>query len=397
MSKKNPNYEYAIGTGRILQAARSLQSWQKFENVRLAAERRLFAEELRRSTDPSHIADVRKAMAENTIEQEELDVGWKNSSLRARVERTDPKILQDCGVETRDYVGTDSGRKILSEPEHRAKSKVAKFTGHAGVFNSDSVDLGGFVETLEPGAFGAALKISDVRGLVNHNSDLIFSRGGKRGNSLRLYEDSVGLKFYADLMPGDSLCDEIINRVSRGIWSQCSYCFKLGPNGDRWEYSKQPGGLDRRIIKRDGIQEIFDISVVSFPAYPSSTCSLLFEDRAEPDHAQISDARTSAAFARLQAFDSRRKAREEKAERERSYIRLGKMIEKNNAEIAHAKMLGARPVSNERQRQCLVEYHRAGDTIRRMGTAIENEKEKQRLAELERYSNLAFKGIPNQY
>jgi phage head maturation protease len=47
--------------------------------------------------------------------------------------------------------------------------------GYAAVFNSDSEDLGGFVERIAPGAFADVLE-DDAYGLLNHNIDKILGR-----------------------------------------------------------------------------------------------------------------------------------------------------------------------------------------------------------------------------
>ena len=198
---------------------------------------------------------------------------------------------------------------------------------------------------------------------------------------MRLYEDNIGLHFFADLIEGDSLSQSIFNRLFRGDWSQMSFAFTT--ESDKWEYAKSLEDKDLRTVLK--IKELFDISIVTYPAYPDTTAKILQEKKSERSQAPASelgdpyipDARTAAAYARLQALDERRLAREKTAERERQYEKLGLMIERNNASIAHAKVLGARPVSAERQRQINADYFRAGGTIRRLQAVIEHEKAKQ--------------------
>jgi phage head maturation protease len=44
-------------------------------------------------------------------------------------------------------------------------------SGYALIFNSESRDLGGFTETIEPSALEGVLERSDVLCLLNHNED----------------------------------------------------------------------------------------------------------------------------------------------------------------------------------------------------------------------------------
>ena len=54
---------------------------------------------------------------------------------------------------------------ISQNPESRS------VTGYAIIFNSESKDLGGFNEVIEPSALEGVLERSDVLCLLNHNED----------------------------------------------------------------------------------------------------------------------------------------------------------------------------------------------------------------------------------
>src|ERR1700746_3068796 len=72
--------------------------------------------------------------------------------------------------------------------------------GYAATFNSPSKDLGGFTETIAPGAFKRALKEGqEVKFLFNHSADYVCGRTGN--NTLTLEEDERGLKFRCQLNP----------------------------------------------------------------------------------------------------------------------------------------------------------------------------------------------------
>ena len=51
----------------------------------------------------------------------------------------------------------------------------AQITGNAAVYHSQSVDLGGFVEVIEPGFFENVLA-GDTRALFNHDENYVLGR-----------------------------------------------------------------------------------------------------------------------------------------------------------------------------------------------------------------------------
>ena len=108
---------------------------------------------------------------------------------------------------------TDS---ITNQPESRMVE------GYAIVFNSESKDLGGFVETIEPRALEGVLEQSDILCLLNHNEDKgVLARSNKGNGSLTLEIDDKGLR-YSFEAPNTSLGDELLEGLKRGDISTSS-------------------------------------------------------------------------------------------------------------------------------------------------------------------------------
>jgi len=134
--------------------------------------------------------------------------------------------------------------------------------GYAAKFNSDSHDLGGFIETIAPGAFDRALREKqDVRCLYNHGPNFVL---GRYPRTLGLSVDSVGLRFMCTLPPTEP-GKMVHTLVSRGDVTQCSFAFKVADGGDEWDYKRA-----RRTL-RD--VNLFDVSAVVYPAYEDTSVS----------------------------------------------------------------------------------------------------------------------------
>jgi HK97 family phage prohead protease len=141
-----------------------------------------------------------------------------------------------------------------------------KIVGYAAVFNSRSVDMGGWYEIVSPGAFTRTLKDNaDVRALVNHDPDQMLGR--TKSGTLKLMEDAKGLR--AEITPPDTqAARDAVSLIKRGDMSQMSFAFRLAQNGD--------------IVKRDGKDivrhlldvDLSDVSVVAYPAYEQTEVNL---------------------------------------------------------------------------------------------------------------------------
>lgn len=142
-----------------------------------------------------------------------------------------------------------------------------KISGYAAVVNSYSEDLGGFREIILPGAFRNALSYSDVRGLFNHDPNMVLAR--TKSGTLKLNEDSFGLYFEMTL-PDTQVGRDVYENIRLGNISGCSFSFIVAPGGDEWSYDSQRN-VTRTISQ---FQTIFDVGPVVFPAYQSTSCEI---------------------------------------------------------------------------------------------------------------------------
>lgn len=157
-------------------------------------------------------------------------------------------------------------RRFLNVQELRVSKKddgPSTLKGYAAVFNSLSEDLGGFREKIDPGAFKGALKRSDTRALFNHDSNFVLGR--QSAGTLRLKEDKKGLLMEVDL-PDTQFARDLQTSVERGDITQQSFGFTV--KKDSWEEDRDKKEVTRTLNE---IDELFDVSPVTFPAYPDTT------------------------------------------------------------------------------------------------------------------------------
>jgi len=143
----------------------------------------------------------------------------------------------------------------VSDIEVRNDNGVNTVVGYGAVFNSESNDLGGFVEYVAPGAFDGRLE-DDVRFLINHDG-LPLAR--TTNNTLRLSVDERGLKYEAD-MPDTTLANDLMTLLRNGTISQSSFAFTV--EEDSWE---NVDGRNIRTINK--VSRLYDVSSVTYPAY----------------------------------------------------------------------------------------------------------------------------------
>lgn len=147
----------------------------------------------------------------------------------------------------------------------RSESGDRVIEGYAARFNKYSEDLGGFKEKIKPGAFSDAIKNSDVRALFNHDPNIVLGRS--KAGTLTLKEDKKGLHMSVTL-PNTRTADELMESIERGDITQQSFGFTIAE--DSWRMSEKYGEV--RTIEK--IDRLFDVSPVTFPAYPDTEVAL---------------------------------------------------------------------------------------------------------------------------
>jgi HK97 family phage prohead protease len=133
--------------------------------------------------------------------------------------------------------------------------------GYAIVFNSESRNLGGFTETINPDALDGALeRNNDVLALYGHDYQNVLGR--QSAGTLELQKDERGIKYKLNL-PDTTLGRDVFTLIERGDLKGNSFGFTV--KKDKW--SK---GEDMALRTIEEIQDLFEISIVSMPAYEAT-------------------------------------------------------------------------------------------------------------------------------
>lgn len=145
----------------------------------------------------------------------------------------------------------------------RAEGDVVKVSGYAAVFN-EVADIGGyFREVILPGAFTEAIGRDDVVFLVDHGG-LPLAR--TKSGTLKLTEDSHGLRIESELDPTDPDVQQIVPKMKRGDLDKMSFAFFA--DKQEWDDTQDP---PLRTVKQ---ARLLDVSIVSYPAYEGTEIGL---------------------------------------------------------------------------------------------------------------------------
>lgn len=163
---------------------------------------------------------------------------------RRTVEMTELRVSRSMNED-----GTETGAPVIE--------------GHAAVFNQWSETLGGmfpFKEKVIPGAFKDSIGVDDVRALFNHDPNYVLGRN--ISGTLELKETQKGL--LVRIMPPDTQwARDLTVSIDRGDISQMSFGFLV--EEDSWGTEE---GMDVRELRK---VKLFDVSPVTFPAYPQTS------------------------------------------------------------------------------------------------------------------------------
>lgn len=207
--------------------------------------------------------------------------------------------LRDAGMEPPELKSLE--RTNDGEQERRAVQEAIEFregdnnsatiSGYAAVFNQETVigaGMFGFREQIAQGAFDEAIKQDDVRALFNHDPNILLGRTAS--GTLTLASDKRGLKYTVDL-PDTVAARDVRELVRRGDVSGSSFGFIV--QEDKW---KDPPANSRELPLRTILKaSLFDVSPVTYPAYPQTSVSARSQAKAIAETIQQTEAAKEAA------------------------------------------------------------------------------------------------------
>lgn len=167
------------------------------------------------------------------------------------------------------------GRQLRSTPQQfrtRDDGDDLVIEGYFAVFDSPYVLWDGATEIVKPGAFAGCLS-GDIRALIDHDTRLVLGR--TKAGTLTLREDARGLYGTIKINRDDADAMSLYARVQRGDVDQCSFGFDieeetfvdLGGGQCRWEINK--------------VNQLYEVSVVTYPAYEETAVKARHADLAE--------------------------------------------------------------------------------------------------------------------
>jgi len=239
-------------------------------------------------------------LAQIRMEQFRLKNGMANSPVLATLHGTERAAgrARAAGKLPPSRMNPDGSVQLrrVAKPKRPAEIRASGcgrcLVGSAIVYNTDSVNMGGWIEQIRPGAFTEVLRTSDARCLFNHDGNMILGR--QSAGTLTLHDRATSLDFTCRL-PENETARRIDEAISRRDVQGCSFCFVVDREGDEWTLAQKPGEPDRRYITK--AKELLDVGPVTYPAYPETVVAAM---EAGPGRAYI-DAVCRERLANLKA------------------------------------------------------------------------------------------------
>ena len=163
-------------------------------------------------------------------------------------------------------------------------------TGRPIVYDSRT-DLGWFDEIIEPGALDQS-DLTDVRFLVNHNTDMIPLARSRRNNgnstmTLTVVPEGLDMEAVIDT-ENNATARELKSAIERGDLSGMSFMFSI--DDEEWE-DLESDHPTRHIRK---IGSVVEVSGVTFPAYDATTINARSKEALESARKAVETAKLEA-------------------------------------------------------------------------------------------------------
>ncbi len=160
--------------------------------------------------------------------------------------------------------------------EIRAANDSRHIEGYACVYAQRSVlmkdwDKRPVYEQVEPGAITEEIiRACDIIANINHDDDRMLARSVNGDGSLSLVIDDHGLKASFEL-PATSDGDTVLEGVRRKDFRGMSFGFWIDPKKDvTYSVEQDKDGKTITIRHINRVRGLFDVSVVTHPAYPTT-------------------------------------------------------------------------------------------------------------------------------
>jgi len=178
--------------------------------------------------------------------------------------------MTDMTAPTTPQTDTIERRYLEIEVRAAAQGEPPTISGMAAVYNREAVIGDFFREVIRPGAFKRVLSENpDVIGAPNHNWDTVLGR--TIAGTLKLEDrENEGLHYAINVNPEDQEAMNFYSRVQRGDIRHSSFAFTV--RKELWTNPENPQDLPLRAVLE--VDKLYDVSPVTFPAYPTTTASV---------------------------------------------------------------------------------------------------------------------------
>jgi HK97 family phage prohead protease len=290
---------------RILAIDKSQRRWFRFECDKLLREKTLIQRELDKEPERN---DLRVALKQNDDALIDLHDRWHNRTfLSGNTEQVNIE-----SPETRLIAPAAKNFQIESRASNN--NSVGTIYGIVSPYNKPSLDLGGFIEYVQRGAWAKVLadKNRDVRSCFNHSADYLL--GLESAGTMKLRDSTEGL-FFECILGNNAISQYVFDNVKRRNIQGCSVMFYISK--DYWILEK--GKTDVRVITE--VAELNEAGCVSWPAFPS-TSVFIAQERAANSSYDIDDDEEYDKFVKAMQENERQK----KIEIERKYRYAGRIL-----------------------------------------------------------------------
>ena len=178
--------------------------------------------------------------------------------------------------------------------------KTIILEGYALKFGKRSEDFGGVDEILECGCLDKT-DMSNVVALINHDPNYPLARNTVREGPghLSLSVDDTGLRF--SLIPTDTAyAKDLMTNMTAGVVNQCSFAFTLAESGADWSYESEKD-MYHRAVKH--IERLWDVSIVTTPAYPDTEAQAVQRSMQESKEAYVNSLKEEQENIRKRKLD----------------------------------------------------------------------------------------------